>query len=165
MKYESLLELVKPYLKNNELGVEHTLRVLEIAKENYNKYDLDESWKDIVFSLILLHDVGGSSIKEQYFNGPVIAKKLLQQLGYHEFDIKLICGCIASHHEILKNPHEIFKILFDSDQLVKLSKEEFGHYSLQKDFDWSKVIDSLYSADLKQMAKKRLEEMRKGYSG
>ena len=36
---------------------------------------------------------------------------------------------------------------------------------LQKDFDWGKVIDSLYSADLKQMAKKKLEEMRKGYSG
>ncbi len=156
MKYEKLLEIAKPYLKKNDLGVEHTLRVLEIAKKNYNKYDLDESLKDIVFSLIVLHDIGGSSIKDQYEKGPRIAKELLEKLGYHSFDIKLICGFIATHHERLEEPHEIFKILFDSDQLVKFSKEEFEHYNSKSNFNWKDIIDSLYNANLKENAKKLL---------
>lgn len=158
MKYEKLLELATHYLEKNDLGVAHTLRVLEIAKENYDKYDLDESWKDNVFSLIILHDVGGSEIKDQYEKGPIIAKELLEKLDYHPFDIKLICGFIARHHEKLKDPLDIFKILFDSDQLVKFSNEEFNHYNSKPSFNWEKVIDSFYNANLKELAKKLLEE-------
>lgn len=160
MKHEKLLELAKPYLEENDFGVEHTLRVLEIAKENYDKYDLDESWKDIVFSLIILHDIGGSEIKDQYEKGPTIAKKLLKKLGYHSFDIKLICTFIASHHERLKDPHDMFKILFDSDQLVKFSKEEFSHYNSKRGFNWQTVIDSFYHNDIKDTAKRLLEQKR-----
>lgn len=162
MKYKKLLELARPYLEKNDFGVEHTLRVLEIAKKNYSKYDLDESWKDIVFSLIVLHDIGGSEIKDQYEKGPIIAKKLLEKLDYHKFDIKQICSFISRHHERLQDPHDMFKILFDSDQLVKFSKEEFNHYNLKPSFIWEKVIDSLYCTSLKGLAKdllkKRLKE-------
>ena len=63
MKYKELLELAKPYLEKNTLGVKHTLRVLEIANKNYDKYSLDESWRDVVFSLIVLHDIGGKGVK------------------------------------------------------------------------------------------------------
>ena len=79
MKYPKLLEHAKPYLRKNDLGAEHTLRVLEIAKKNYDRYDLDESWRDVVFSLIVLHDIGGKGVKEQYENGPKIAKELLEK--------------------------------------------------------------------------------------
>ena len=160
MKYNLLLELAKLYLEGNDLGIGHTLRVLDISKKNYHKYDLDSSWKDIVFSLIVLHDIGGSEIKDQYEKGPIIAGELLKKLDYHPFDIKLICSHIARHHERLKNPQDIFKILFDSDQLVKFSKEEFGHYDSRKDFDWQKVIDSFYNSDVRDDAIRMLEERR-----
>ncbi len=162
MKFEKLLELAKPYLEKNDFGVSHTLRVLDIAKKNYNRYDLDKSWKDTVFSLIVLHDIGGSEIKDQYEKGPIIAKKLLGRLNYSKFDIKLICNFISRHHERLQDPHDMFKILFDSDQLVKFSKEEFDHYNSKPRFIWEKVIDSLYCTSLKDLAsdllKKRLKE-------
>lgn len=158
MKYQKLLELAEPHLQKNDLGVSHTLRVLEIAKKNYNKYDLDQSWKDIVFSLIMLHDIGGSKIEDQYKKGPIIAKGLLEKLGYYQFDIKLICGFIARHHERLQDPHEIFKILFDSDQLVKFSKEEFKHYNSISNFNWSDTINSFYHPDAKETAKTLLEK-------
>ncbi len=164
MKYKELLELAKPYLENNDFGMGHTLRVLGIAKENYCKYDLDKSWKDIVFSLIVLHDTGGSGIKDQYEKGPIIAKKLLEKLNYHNFDIKLICGFIARHHERLQDPHDMFKILFDSDQLVRFSKEEFNHYNLRPHFNWQNVIDSFYHDDIRNSAKKLLSSGRKEYA-
>jgi len=161
MKSNKLLELAGPYLENNDFGVAHTLRVLEIAKENYNQYDLDESWKDTVFSLIILHDIGGSEIKDQYEKGPLIAKKLLEKLDYHKFDIKLICSLIAKHHDRLENPHDIFRILFDSDRLVMLSKEEFNNYNSRKNFNWQEIIDSFYHDDIKEYAKELLELRRK----
>jgi hypothetical protein len=161
MKYKQLLELAKPNLEENDLGVNHTLRVLEIVKNNYTKYNLDETWKDVVFSLIVLHDIGGSEIKDQYEKGPIIAKKLLEKLNYHNFDIKLICGFIERHHERLNDPHDMFKILFDSDQLVKFSKEEFNNYNSRKDFNWQNIMDSLYHPDSKDTAKNLLEQRRK----
>ncbi len=160
MKYEKLLELARPYLEENDFGVEHTLRVLEITKKNYNKYDLDESWKDNVFSLIVLHDIGGSEIEDQYEKGPVIAKRLLEKLDYHKFDIKLICQFIARHHERLDDPHDMFKILFDSDRLVMFSKEEFEHYNSRNDFNWDNVIESFYHAELKDLAREMLIQRR-----
>jgi len=163
MKYEKLLKLAKPHLEENDFGADHTLRVLEIAKKNYNKYDLDKSWKDTVFSLIILHDIGGSEIKDQYEKGPEIAQKLLNKLHYHNFDIKLICSFIARHHERLNNPHDMFKILFDSDRLVMFSKEELNHYDSRKDFDWQTIIDSFYNGDMRNSAKKILYSRRKEY--
>lgn len=160
MKYPRLLELAKPYLEGNELGVGHTLRVLNFVRENYGKYDLEESWKDIVFSLAVLHDIGGSTIEEQYSEGPRIAKELLERLDYHPFDVKLICGFIAKHHERLEDPNDIFKILFDSDRLVMFSEEEFEHYTSKAGFDWRKVIDGFYNADLSSMARKMLNKRR-----
>lgn len=160
MRYEKLIELATPYLEKNTLGVEHTLRVLEIAKKNYSKYDLDESWRDVVFSLTVLHDVGGKEIKEQYEKGPKIAKGLLEKLGYHKFDIKLICMFIARHHERLDEPHEIFKILYDADHLVMLSKEEFRVYDSRAGFGWENVINGFYNAGLKELARKLLKERR-----
>ncbi len=153
MKYEMLLELAKPYLEKNDLGVAHTIRVLDIAKKYYDKYDLDESWKDLVLSLIVLHDIGGSSIEEQYLEGPKIARKLLEKLDYHPFDIKLICSCIERHHERLDNPHDIFRILFDSDHLVMFSEEEFPCYNSKPNFDWESIINSFYNTNIKEIAK------------
>jgi len=157
-KHEQLLRLAESYLKKNDFGINHTLRVLDIAKKNYNKYNLDESWKDNVFSLIILHDIGGSEIKDQYERGPIIAKELLGKLSYHNFDIKLITSFIARHHEKLKNPHDMFKILFDSDQLVKFSEEEFNHYNSKQNFDWNTIIGSFYLDELKDLAKRLLKD-------
>ncbi|MEA2038132.1 MAG: hypothetical protein U9O94_11595 [Nanoarchaeota archaeon] len=159
MKHKQLLELAKPYLEENDLGVDHTLRVLEIAKKNYDKYDIEESWKDLVFSLIVLHDVDGSEIKDQYEKGPIIAKKLLEKLNYHKFDVKLISNFIVRHHKRLEDPHDMFKILFDSDQLVKLSKEEFNIYNSRSDFNWRRVIDSFYNDKLKELANDMLANL------
>jgi HD superfamily phosphodiesterase len=160
MKYESLLELAKPYLEKNDFGVEHTLRVLDIAKKNYGKYGLDETWKDTVFSLIILHDIGGSEIKDQYKRGPKIAKKLLEKLNYKKFDVNLICKFIAKHHERLEDPHDVFKILFDSDRLVMFSKEEFDHYNSISGFEWEKIINSFYNDAVKKKARRLLRNER-----
>ena len=158
MKYQKLLELAKPYLEKNDMGAEHTIRVLGTAKKNYSKYNLNRSEKDIILSLAVLHDIGGPTIKQQYDKGPKIAKKLLEKLKYCSFDINLICKIISIHHNRLDNPSDIFKILYDSDHLVMFSEEEFPYYDLKPNFNWKEVIDSIYHDDMKVEAKELLEK-------
>ncbi|MFC1705072.1 HD domain-containing protein [Nanoarchaeota archaeon] len=158
MKYENLLHLAKPYLEQNDLGLDHTLRVLSIAIKNFDKYKIEPTWKDTAYSLIVLHDIGGSEIKEQYEQGPKLARKLLTKLEYTLFDINLICGFIAKHHERLENPHEVFKLLFDADRLVMFSKQEFADYNSKPGFDWNKIVEGFYNNDLKEQAKRLLKQ-------
>ncbi len=130
---------------------------MDVARKNYDKYSLDRTWKETVFSLVVLHDIGGSEIKDQYKRGPAIARKLLNKLDYKKFDINLICTFIAKHHERLEDPHDVFKILFDSDRFVMFSKEEFNNYNSRPGFDWQGIIDDFYNDDLRKLAKKLLK--------
>ena len=63
MDYERLFLLAEPYLKKNDFGVLHTRRVFDIAKKNF---EITSEKEDLVYCSIILHDIGGSSIKQQY---------------------------------------------------------------------------------------------------
>jgi hypothetical protein len=153
LRRERLFRLAKPYLEKNDLGVSHTERVLSIAVKNFTiPNELDE----VVFASIILHDVGGSDVKDQYERGPEIAKHLLRQLDYDEVTIREVCEIIRTHHNHPKNPTEAFRILHDSDKLAMLSPEEFSRYNSRPGFRWSKVLDSMYTERAKSLAQKLL---------
>lgn len=142
LRYERLLGLAKPYLKKNDFGVAHTERVLSIALKNF---PIPSGLEEVALASIILHDIGGSSVKDQYEKGPKIAKRLLRRLDYEEVTTQKICEIIRTHHDHPRNPTEAFKILHDSDKLAMLSSEEFPHYNSKPGFRWEKVLDSMYS--------------------
>ena len=156
-KLAKLFDLAEPYLEKNDFGAGHTRRVLEIAKKHFQ---IPVEIKELVLAAIILHDVGGRSIREQYERGPRIAAELLKGLGYNEEFIEEVCRIIKRHHDRPKTPEELFKILYDSDHLVKFSKEEFEHYDSRQGFNWNTVIENLYHESSKILAiklwKKRL---------
>lgn len=157
MVSEKLFELATPYLAKNYFGVAHTSRVFNIARENF---DIPEDLEECTLASIILHDIGGSTIKEQYEKGPEIARNLLFQLGYGEDFIQEVCLIIASHHNHPKNPSLSFRILYDSDKLVMFSPEEFSHYNLRpiKYFNWDEIVNSMYFEHAKNLARKLLLE-------
>ena len=73
MKYHELFELAKPYLEKNDFGVAHTKRVLDTAVKCFH---IPKEIEKLVHASIILHDIGGSSVREQYEKGPKIATKL-----------------------------------------------------------------------------------------
>jgi hypothetical protein len=155
MDYETIFGLAEPFLKKNDFGLSHTRRVYNIAKNNFTTpKDIDE----LVFCSIILHDIGGSSIKKQYQNGPIIAKSILEKLGYDENFINQVCEIIATHHNHPNNPSLAFKILYDSDKLVMFSNEEFSYYDSQSDFDWNQIIKLIYHKHARFLAKEFLEK-------
>lgn len=157
MRYEKLFELAKPHLEKNYFGVAHTKRVFDVARQYFN---IPDKIKEKVYALIILHDIGGSSLKEQYEKGPEIADRLMREVGYKSQTIEDVCAMIGKHHERIENPSEAFKILYDADHLAMFSKEEFLHYNSRPNFDWEMIINDFYDENSKNLAKKLLKERR-----
>ena len=123
--------------------------MFDIAKQNF---PVKPELQELTFTSIILHDIGGSSIKEQYEKGPQIATVILKKLGCPVYFIRQVCEIISTHHEHPDNPSEPFRILYDSDKLVMFSPEEYPHYNSRKDFDWNKIVALIYSKQAKQLA-------------
>lgn len=155
MEHERLFELASPYLERNDFGVAHTQRVLAIAREHF---DIPEKIRRQAYALIILHDVGGSSVGDQYEKGPEIAARLLRQVGHDDDFIDTICEDIRRHHARIENPSEVFKILYDADHLVMLSREEFPYYGSRPNFNPEIVIDRLYYDRSKELARTMLSQ-------
>ncbi len=157
MNYEKLLKLAKPCLEKNDLGAAHTSRVLSIARENFT---ISKEIEDLTIASIILHDIGGASIKEQYAKGPELVAIVLHQLKCDDNFIAQVCQIVGTHHDHPDDPSLPFRILYDSDKLVMFSPEEFPGYNSRPDFDWNKIIDLLYSEKAKTLAKRLLYERR-----
>lgn len=145
-------------MSKNDFGVGHTKRVFEIAQKNFT---IKPEQKELTLASIILHDIGGSTIKEQYDKGPSTATKLLKELKCNENFISKVCEIISTHHEHPENPTETFKILYDSDKIVMFTKEEYPYYNSKTDFDWNKIITLIYSNQGKQLATKMLIQRQK----
>jgi hypothetical protein len=158
MDLDKLFELAMPYLEKNDFGVGHTRRVFDIAKNNFS---VNPVLEELTFSSIILHDIGGSTIKDQYEKGPQIAVLLLKTLNCSASFVRQVCKIISSHHEHPDSPSEVFQVLYDSDKIVMFSKEEYPHYDSQKGFDWNKIVDLIYSPFGKELAQKWLAQRKK----
>jgi uncharacterized membrane protein len=157
MNVEKLFELAKPYLDKNDFGMAHTQRVFDIARENFS---IPQELQELTFYSIILHDIGGGSIKNQYEKGPGIAASLLKHMGCDEAFIQHVCEIVGTHHDHPDHPSLPFRVLYDSDKLVMFSPEEFPHYNSSASFDWDKIVDLIYSEHMRRLAKKLLTRLR-----
>ena len=158
MDAEKLFKLAKPYLEKNDFGMAHTRRVFDIAQENFA---VPPELRELTFASIILHDIGGSSIKYQYEKGPEIAASILKQLGCDESFIQEVCRIIGSHHDHPDNPSLPFRVLYDADKLVMFSPEEFPYYNSRAGFDWEKIMDLIYSDGARRLAEGLLKQRRR----
>lgn len=156
-KLEKLFELAKPYLEKNDFGFAHTQRVFNIARKYFN---IPQEFEDLIFPCLILHDIGGSSIKDQYNRGPQIATAILNKLKYRKEIIQEVCKIIKTHHKHLSNPSIAFIILYDSDRLAMFAEEEFYYYDSKPNFNWKKIINSIYSNHINLIAKALLQVRR-----
>jgi len=155
---KKVLELATPILEKNDFGVSHTKRVLEIAKKNF---PVKPELQDLTYTAIILHDIGGCTIKDQYEKGPEIATEILKKLGCPNSFVKQVCEIIHTHHDHPANPTEPFKTLYDADKIVMFTQEEYPIYNSRKGFDWNKIINLIYTEKGQDIAKKMLSQRRK----
>jgi hypothetical protein len=148
-------------LEKNDFGLAHTRRVFDIAKQNFLvKPELQE----LTYTAIIFHDIGGSTIEDQYEKGPQIATQILKKLGCSANLVKQVCDIISTHHEHPNNPSEPFRVLYDSDKLVMFSREEYPYYNSREGFDWDKIVNLIYTKKGQELAKRSLKQRRKKQS-
>ncbi len=155
MDTKKLWQLATPILQNNDFGVSHTKRVYKLAEEHFA---VKSQIRDLTYAAIILHDIGGCTIKEQYEKGPPIAASLLKQLECSEFFIKQVCDIISTHHEHPENPSEPFRALYDADKLVMFSAEEYPTYDSREGFDWDKIVNLIYTQKGRDLAREALKQ-------
>ncbi len=155
LNIDKLWQLATSYLNKNDFGVAHTRRVYEIAKQNF---DINTEFKEITYASIILHDIGGSTINDQYEKGPQIAGALLKQLGATGKFIGTVCMIVGTHHEHPVYPSLPFQVLYDSDKLAMFSIEEYPYYNSQEGFDWDKIVNLIYSEKGRDLARECIRQ-------
>lgn len=153
-----LFRLAAPILEKNDFGVSHTQRVLDIAKEHF---PVKPELQDLTYASIILHDIGGCTIKDQYGKGPQIAAQLLKQLECSDNFIKQVCEIIATHHDHPDLPSEPFRTLYDADKLVMFTPQEYSYYDAHEGFDWNRIVDLIYSKKGQELVRIWLEQRKK----
>jgi HD domain. len=158
MDTEQLFKLATPILEKNDFGVSHTQRVYNIAREHF---PVRAELQDLTYAAIILHDIGGCTIKDQYEKGPEIARRLLKQLNCPQDFIEQVCAIIATHHDQPDEPSEPFRTLYDADKLVMFTPQEYPTYNMREGFDWDKIVALIYTEKGRDLAKKWLAERRR----
>ena len=120
--------------------INHLFKVYSYAKTIGEMENLDEKMQEILEVTAVLHDIGIKVSEEKYqssagcyqeIEGPGIARKILEQLGYDEVFIERVCYIIAHHHTY----HEIdgldFQILVEADFLVNIDEDQMSKEAIQ----------------------------------
>jgi hypothetical protein len=162
MDTDKLFQYATSYLERNDFGVAHTQRVYNIAKQNF---PVKPEFEDLTFASIILHDIGGSTIKDQYEKGPKIAAELLKQINCLDEFIRQVCEIVGTHHDHPADPSEAFRVLYDSDKLVMFSPQEYPYYNMREGFDWNKTIALIYTEKGRDLARDWLVQRRKERGG
>ncbi len=153
-----LWQLATPYLEKNDFGVGHTQRVLNLAKQHF---PIEPVLQELTYTAIILHDIGGCTIKDQYEKGPQIATALLKQLSCSNSFIVQVCKIIATHHDHPDCPSDAFRTLYDADKLVMFTPEEYPYYNAREGFDWDKIVALIYTEKGRALAREMLAQRKK----
>lgn len=134
------LAMIKLY-RGDAKRMQHFCKVHSYAKLIAETENMDKKDLFILEAAALTHDIGIHVCEEKYGNcngklqekeGPAIAKKLLQELGFAEDVSERVQYLIAHHHTYDKIDGMDYQILVEADFLVNimednLSKEAASH--------------------------------------
>lgn len=117
-------------------GVEHTLRVLKYAEAIMDGENLDSNRRELITIVVILHDLGAIEAQKKYGSmdavyqekeGPVIVRKILNEMNYPPKAIDRICYIIGNHHTPSKIDGIDFQIQWEADMLDNLKHSDFGN--------------------------------------
>ncbi len=133
---DKLIELMKAQFGSDQRRITHSLLVLEQAERILHQEGGDPR---LVVAAALLHDIGipnaerkhgSAAAPYQEEEGPPIARRLLEQVGFSAHEIGQVCALIAHHHSGGLDTPE-FRVIWDADHLVNLAQNP-EHLSEQR---------------------------------
>ena len=107
--------------------IQHFLKVWGFARQIGKMEKLDDRTQEILETAAIVHDIGikvslekyGSSAgKYQEIEGPALARKMLEELGYDEELTARVCFLVGHHHTYTGVEGADYQILLEADFLV-----------------------------------------------
>ena len=120
--------------------INHFLKVYGYAKMIGECENLDDSMQEILEVTAVLHDVG-IKVAEQKYNssaghyqqleGPPVAKKILDELGYPDDFVERVMYLIAHHHTYTNIDGMDYQILVEADFLVNADEDRLSSDAIE----------------------------------
>lgn len=117
-------------------GVDHTLKVLGYAEEIMEGENVPSNDRELIAIAAILHDIGALEAQRKHgtmaapyqeIEGAVIARQILEKIGYSVEETNRVCYIVGHHHTAAKIDGLDFQIIWEADLLVNLAGREVRH--------------------------------------
>ena len=129
------------YYDGDPKRIQHFTKVLSYARLIGIGEELDDASLFILEAAAYTHDIGIRVAEEKYGRcdgklqeqeGPIIAQKMLSQLGFENYIVERICFLIGHHHTYDNIDGLDYQILVEADFLVNLYEDDAGNRAIDK---------------------------------
>ncbi len=130
MHTSKVIAAMKEIFKNVPHGIEHTLTVLKDVETIMDGEGISGAERELISVVAILHDIGAVEAQHKYGSmaaayqekeGPAIAARILQSLGYDAQFIARVCFIVGHHHTPGKIDGRDFQIQWEADLLANLA--------------------------------------------
>ena len=129
------------YYDGDPKRIQHFTKVHSDARLIGIGEELDDASLFILEAAAYTHDIGIRVAEEKYGRcdgklqeqeGPIIAQKMLSQLGFENYIVERICFLIGHHHTYDNIDGLDYQILVEADFLVNLYEDDAGNRAIDK---------------------------------
>ena len=129
------------YYDGDPKRIQHFTKVHSYARLIGIGEELEDASLFILEAAAYTHDIGIRVAEEKYGRcdgklqeqeGPIIAQKMLSQLGFENYIVERICFLIGHHHTYDNIDGLDYQILVEADFLVNLYEDDAGHRAIDK---------------------------------
>lgn len=129
------------YFSGDPRRIQHFMKVHSFARLIGSKEGLDETSLFILEAAAYTHDIGIRPAEEKYGRcdgklqeqeGPIVAQKILSDLGVENYMIERICYLIGHHHTYTNVDGLDYQILIEADFLVNLYEDDEDQRAIEK---------------------------------
>lgn len=129
------------YYDGDPKRIQHFTKVHSYARLIGIGEELDDASLFILEAAAYKHDIGIRVAEEKYGRcdgklqeqeGPIIAQKMLSQLGFENYIVERICFLIGHHHTYDNIDGLDYQILVEADFLVNLYEDDAGNRAIDK---------------------------------
>ena len=129
------------YYDGDPKRIQHFTKVHSYARLIGIGEELDDASLFILEAAAYTHDIGIRVAEEKYGRcdgklqeqeGPIIAQKMLSQLGFENYIVERICFLIGLHHTYDNIDGLDYQILVEADFLVNLYEDDAGNRAIDK---------------------------------
>lgn len=129
------------YYDGDPKRIQHFTKVHSYARLIGIGEELDDASLFILEAAAYTHDIGIRVAEEKYGRcdgklqeqeGPIIAQKMLSQLGFENYIVERICFLIGHHHTYGNIDGLDYQILVEADFLVNLYEDDAGNRAIDK---------------------------------